>query len=372
MSIEKEAERLFNEGKNALDSGDYDKALKHLSMSLSYARNPEAYFLKAKIQMKKNDVYQAVSEAEFGITACSADDGDIKEQLVKLLDSLLAIRAERDAQRVVFTTQVAQAQEDALVCTAAREFAKKHKLHSLRIAAVYKDLSRSYLKGAPLVPKNFKWPIRSDGTKLVFLAQIDLAEVSGWECIEDSLPADGILSFFYDVEGQPWGSSLSDKDGWRVFYFPASSDLELYLDEGPDDHWSIDWLEEHSYPDSASEEFMTLADSAQEEYEAFVECAYEEGPIHRLLGHPVLIQADYRESIEIVSNQINFEKIRADREALKELNEDSKKWRLLLQLDSDDGIDWTWGDNGSLYFCIEEDALKRRDFSNVWVELQCY
>jgi uncharacterized protein YwqG len=46
-------------------------------------------------------------------------------------------------------------------------------------------------------------------------------------------------------------------------------------------------------------------------------------------------------------------------------------WLLLFQLDSDDAAKMMWGDAGRLYFWITKQDLARRDFSNVWMILQC-
>jgi uncharacterized protein YwqG len=239
---------------------------------------------------------------------------------------------------------------------------------------VFKNGSNSRVKGDPLLPKHFEWPVRADGTRLTFLAQIDLEEIANFESIQDYFPQSGMLSFFYDTDDQPWGSSLSDKDGWKVCYFPKKTALEIYPDENGanEESFSIDWIEEPSYPDLASDEHSELPEQAQPEYERFIENCYEEPPMHQLLGHAHLIQGDFRESIEIVESGINYEKIRTDEKKKKKLFDDSRRWKLLLQLDSDAELNFMWGDSGMLYFCIDERALRKHDFSNVWVELQCY
>jgi uncharacterized protein YwqG len=55
-----------------------------------------------------------------------------------------------------------------------------------------------------------------------------------------------------------------------------------------------------------------------------------------------------------------------------ELENGKADWLLLLQLDSDDDADMMWGDAGRLYFWINKNDLARRDFSKVWMILQCY
>lgn len=45
---------------------------------------------------------------------------------------------------------------------------------------------------------------------------------------------------------------------------------------------------------------------------------------------------------------------------------------LLLQLATDDGMDWCWGDAGAYYFFIRSDDLARGDFSRVEMWLECH
>lgn len=47
-------------------------------------------------------------------------------------------------------------------------------------------------------------------------------------------------------------------------------------------------------------------------------------------------------------------------------------WLLLLQLDSDAMLDWSWGDSGRLYFWIHREDLAARRFEQVYMQLQCY
>src|SRR5262245_28506701 len=80
------------------------------------------------------------------------------------------------------------------------------------------------LGGKPDLAKGAEWPSATDGRPLAFLAQFDLSR-----CRVDSkswdLPADGLLSFFYDAEEQPWGFEAKDFGSWRVLHTEAGTPL---------------------------------------------------------------------------------------------------------------------------------------------------
>jgi uncharacterized protein YwqG len=374
MTTQSEGLRLFESGKEALEAEDYDKALKLLSMSLSYERRAEAYFLKAQAQMKKNDFKKAIDEAEDGLGFCSDQDDSLKNELSKFLERCNSLLDERNLQLEEFKREISEHKEEAIKGTSAKEFAKEYKKPSLRMHSVAFNGSRSRFKGDPLVPENFEWPIRADGTKLSFLCQIDFAETAKFEGAQNELPSDGMLSFFYDVDGLPSGCSGEDKDGSKVFYFSKDVKLEAYPDENGanEEQFSVQFIEEPSYPDPNSTEGCTLNESSRDEYLTFWENYCDsDGPHHALVGHPEFIQYDYRESIEVVIQNLDYRIIDKDIDQAKKVFDDSRRWKLLLQLDSDEKLGFEWGDGGRLYFSIDEQALKNANFSNVWVEMQC-
>ncbi|NNJ25646.1 hypothetical protein LzC2_17190 [Planctomycetes bacterium LzC2] len=94
------------------------------------------------------------------------------------------------------------------------------------------DLGASKLGGTPDLPAGFEWPINTDpdgkNRPLDFLLQIDLAavrpaaEAAG---VAESLPSDGLLSFFYDLAEQPWGYDPAALNGFHVAYTPAGVPL---------------------------------------------------------------------------------------------------------------------------------------------------
>jgi primosomal protein N' len=48
------------------------------------------------------------------------------------------------------------------------------------------------------------------------------------------------------------------------------------------------------------------------------------------------------------------------------------RWTLLIQLDSNDDLDWHWTDAGSLYFWLPADDLASGRFDRVWTVLKCH
>ena len=93
---------------------------------------------------------------------------------------------------------------------------------------------RSRFGGSPLLPTDFAWPYYTpmrfelpgadlrplkagEPRALDFLLQIDLADLHGFA--PSPLPASGLLSFFYDIENQPWGYDPAHLDGFKVLFF---------------------------------------------------------------------------------------------------------------------------------------------------------
>lgn len=99
------------------------------------------------------------------------------------------------------------------------------------------DLTGTHFGGLPAVPKGFKWPVYRDieigeSYYINFLAQFNCEDLVQYD-IEGILPQKGLLSFFYDIEGQPW-TGISDRQGClRVFLFENIENL--ICAEKPDD-----------------------------------------------------------------------------------------------------------------------------------------
>lgn len=129
---------------------------------------------------------------------------------------------------------------------------QRHTLPAIAFGLLKRRTTRSILGGAPLVAADFLWPtytpkplVYPDGVAerlgievpttpiaraLDFLLQIDLADVRDLPAAS-LLPRSGLLTFFYDVENQPWGFAPTDKDAFRVVFF-EDRDLDRRVPPG--------------------------------------------------------------------------------------------------------------------------------------------
>ncbi|GAA3885083.1 YwqG family protein [Streptomyces sedi] len=221
------------------------------------------------------------------------------------------------------------------------------------------------LGGGPRLAPGTPWP-SAEGRPLDLLAVVDCAELAEVGSRE-ALPDDGWLNFFYDSVADPADHAFPTPDdpvldaaperGWRVLY--AGADVgELAPPEGAVVHPERPVRRTYTLPWTGVEEFA-LGDDTEghiadlyEEWEAIdaplmpsVYPLQEGTPVHLLGGWPLGLQGPVLEAPE---------------------------WRLLLQLDTDEALGWSWGDAGRLYFGITERDLAARDFGRVWVTGQSH
>lgn len=121
----------------------------------------------------------------------------------------------------------------------------------------------------------------------------------------------------------------------------------------------------HRVPAELTDPYDDLFDEALAEIDL--------GPhLHRLLGHPDLIQNDLHLDCQLASHGLNCSDGSAYDAPERAIYEPgARNWQLLLQIDSDENAGMLWGDCGMLYFMIPTDELERQNFSAVWMIFQC-
>jgi uncharacterized protein YwqG len=234
--------------------------------------------------------------------------------------------------------------------------------------------SRSYFLGEPEFKESFSWPHRSE-KPLDFIAAIDCAEMQNALNI-DWLPTDGALLFFYDMKNQPWGYDPKDQGGWAVVHVPHQlpcRDVAPFQSEKS--RRAIRFRPFESLPswERPAIEQLDMTDEEGDTYCDLCDGLFEQNPKHQLIGFPSPVQGDHMElESQLASNGIycGNEKGYKSPEA-KRLEAGAAEWRLLLQIDSDDALDFMWGDAGVLYFWIREEDARNRNFSKTWLTCQC-
>lgn len=257
---------------------------------------------------------------------------------------------------------------------------------SLRLRPRKRSKLKSRLGGLPDVPTGFAWPVGSTGEPLVFVAQIDLAEVHAAELPgAAALPERGMLAFFHGHEPSPDGEHLGNAG--RVLFFDGSAPLararagkghvalpsipiafELQTEELPSlesPHYAL-MLAEAGAGDPDGAAFDVFGDFVAEYGQRGVRDE-DERPVHRLLGYADPLQSDVNLDTEGHATKLPFSAWRT-----LDHHRAAARWRLLLQVDSDAARDVLFGDGGVLAFMIREEDLAERRFDRVWVDWQSH
>lgn len=227
-----------------------------------------------------------------------------------------------------------------------------------------KVLGQTKLGGMPDLPSGQKWP-GWNNKPLSFLAQVNLGQLNQLN-LENDLPPEGILYFFFDGSQEIWGSSIEEKDGWKVLYTSIESN-ELIKTEFPKNlikdyrysEMNMSFEVEDSYPNWEND-VVQNSNLSEKAIANYIEYYYElngENTVTKLLGYPNQIQGDMQIGCALIENDNSIDK---------------KDWILLFQLDSEDKNGMMWGDAGRLYFWIKKEDLKNKNFDDVWMILQCY
>ncbi|HEY5994070.1 MAG TPA: YwqG family protein [Gallionellaceae bacterium] len=258
---------------------------------------------------------------------------------------------------------------------------QQHQRPALHVIPAPAPGAFSKIGGLPNLPSAIAWP-EWGAQPMSFLAQIDLAELPQPSPLPE-LPASGYLYFFYDAEQSTWGFDPKDRGSWAVVYSagtpapetrPAPDELPeegLFLEQPVmfSPILSIPDLQRLELPGSDSDDEDEAFEKAQELREEI----FGGRPQHQIGGYPNPIQNDTMEiECQLASNGLylgdssGYEDPRA-----KALMQGAEDWRLLFQIDTDDDAGMMWGDCGMIYFWIRAADLARKDFSNVWMVLQC-
>lgn len=232
-------------------------------------------------------------------------------------------------------------------------------------------LGASHFGGHAMLASGTAWPC-FDEVPLSLLAVIDLAATATLD-EADLLPKHGFLNFFYDSCEDSFVTGLEshEADGWRVIW----TDRDTVVDVPPP-------AEARRYPHRAMRgaPVLTLPDP-EELYEHPIPDRFSDACCvldpdtpyaltrHLIGGWPDLVQAPFGRQCALVSRGCAYDADKTD-PSVAEVTADAPNWRLLLQLDTDDDLEFDWGDTGRLYYAAREQDVLRGDFSGVWLDMQ--
>ena len=251
------------------------------------------------------------------------------------------------------------------------------------------------LGGLPQLPANIDWPVWGS-EPLHFLAGIDLAAVHQVYA-GAPLPADGWLLFFatYDstgvgVDSVPYVSAQFpvSRPGWRVIFVPALAETaeRPYPDHpaeqsfNPFNRVECTLAVDATLPDPSAYPRARRLGMDDKHLASFREAKWERfdraaGWKHRVGGWADPTQAEPAAPVALAhagligsTGRVDFH--HADAETLTSAADD--QWFLLLQLSSDDGPGWLWGDVGVMYFYVQPQASLTGDFTGVWMNWDCH
>jgi uncharacterized protein YwqG len=259
--------------------------------------------------------------------------------------------------------------------------------------AIQKQLTRnehdipigaSKLGGSPDLPQGVDWSF-CEGKALTFMAQFKLSEVASFD-VETFLPERGMLYFFYEVEETHW-EAPTISDGWKIIYV-EDENTPLFRIPHPIQQgkrrtiqalpcYQVKYVPCLSLPMIFGSNKKYDFEFNDDEGEAYCEMAddWRESD-HHLGGHPLQIQHDVEWEVVIMKHHIRAKQDedyqwRYRDEEVAFIQREMKNWQFLFQIDSDDDLEVTWGDAGTLYVCIPKGSLRERKFEDCWTVLQC-
>lgn len=218
-------------------------------------------------------------------------------------------------------------------------------------------VGRSKLGGAPDLPASVAWP-ELDGVPMTFLGQVALDEAA--HHLPSELPAHGLLSFFHDLTAFHQG-----RDVCRVVYSQGLAEtmqrrtgvVASHIEECAISFVLSASLPCVAYAPCAYDDLIGVAALTEQQRDDLVDwrwnldhdLGFESAPDHQLLGYPVRAQCDAL--LQRAYDDRSPAAVRA--------------WRNLLSIDSDEETRFNYADGGTLWWLIEDAALRRHDFTRV-------
>jgi uncharacterized protein YwqG len=244
-----------------------------------------------------------------------------------------------------------------------------------------------YGGGADL-PKGMAWPswTNPQGRRrpMIFFAQIDLAAAAKAAPAALDLPADGLLSFFADYALDGVNGILGlysyEQQGVAVIHSHAGTILQRQkspvkpqpsaaLAMIPMWSWSHVLPHDIDLPDGDFDALDAFERTYNDELSKLAGQWHIKGQ-HQLGGYATFIQHPVEEEVVQAINGC-YDAGGFDDARWAASKDQVKDWRLILQIDSDSGLDAMWGDAGMLYWAARRADAAAGQWNHPAFNFQC-
>lgn len=231
---------------------------------------------------------------------------------------------------------------------------------------------QSKFGGLPYLPKGTELPKDASGAAMRLLAQINFEELP---LVLEDLPEKGILQFFLSPDADGMGLDFDDQtnqSNFRMVFYeePVPADGLVtdfsFLEEPKEDDFppykesALSFIVDQDAVSNTDRTFEAIFKGIDYEEVVKVEgnqsiifwqmyAEHFSGEGHKIGGYPFFAQVDLRENERYTDYDV-----------------------LLLQVDTDEEAGITWGDTGVGNFFISKENLKKRKFSDVVYNWDCY
>ncbi len=224
-----------------------------------------------------------------------------------------------------------------------------------------RNIGFSKLGGNPDVPPEFEWPYWKN-RPLSFLMQLNLEDLKDFECSKFHSHT-GFLYFFYDPLQEDWGIEYpKNKGAWRVIYYAVDKSVLLKThNPSSNKNYTFPTCYISFYPDIhlPSDSIQLLLFMKGDKFTCNEESIFD--------GNYSKIRSKILEYNHMFSNHALFGYADMIQEGPFFLNQIH-----LLQLGDDEQLNWRWGGGGRLHFYIKEEDLKKNDYDDVQIVLDCF
>ncbi|MDX3226128.1 YwqG family protein [Streptomyces sp. ME19-01-6] len=243
------------------------------------------------------------------------------------------------------------------------------------------------LGGEPLLPESLDWPTWEGHGPLSFIASLDCGPLSA-AATGLALPTTGTLLFFYfdgqadDHEAWVSPSNPESLPGSRVLYVPAGTPVQPRPTPTPlkpyrqvplrtDPAVDLPQLTNPELHEPLGLDHETV--STDPVYVEFQDAVWNlRRVLHQVGGEPANIQGEVAYEVADFPDDWDLDEFDPDNPHYDDILAEEARWRLLLQIASDEDADMLWGDAGALYWLITREDLAAHRFDQARFTWQCH